>query len=120
MNIYPRLKKEFTKEEIISQYENNEIDINFIAEYISTQDNVYNKLIDRANFLEEENEQLKQLNKIVYVDKSKKVLDELEEWLEQMVKEWCSFDSMVISDRVLYYEETLKKLKELKGSKVDE
>ena len=45
MNSYPKLK-EWTKEEILNQIKNGEIDNEFIAEYISKRDRVYNKLID--------------------------------------------------------------------------
>lgn len=44
--------KEYTKEEIHEQIINGEIDHDFICEYISQRDRVYNKLIDRVNELE--------------------------------------------------------------------
>ncbi len=39
-------------------------------------------VLEYIDNLEKENQQLKQLNKVVYVDKSKKILDGLEMWLE--------------------------------------
>lgn len=44
------------------------------------------------------------------------ILDELEKWLEEEIKEWNDLESMMISGRVVYYEEVLEKLKKLKGS----
>lgn len=51
MNNFEKLK-EYTKEEIHEQIINGEIDHDFICEYISKRDRVYNKLIDRVNELE--------------------------------------------------------------------
>ena len=51
MNNFVKLK-EWTKEEIHEQIINGEIDHDFICEYISKRDRVYNKLIDRVNELE--------------------------------------------------------------------
>ena len=44
--------KEWTKEEIHEQIINGDIDHDFICEYISSRDRVYNKLIDRVIELE--------------------------------------------------------------------
>lgn len=51
MNSFAKLK-EWTKEEIHEQIINGDIDHDFICEYISSRDRVYNKLIDRVNELE--------------------------------------------------------------------
>lgn len=51
MNSFLKLK-EWTKEEIHEQIINGDIDHDFICEYISSRDRVYNKLIDRVIELE--------------------------------------------------------------------
>lgn len=49
MKVLPKIK-EFNKEELLKQFKNGEIDINFMCEYISKRDRVYNMLIDEVNF----------------------------------------------------------------------
>lgn len=44
--------KEFTKKELEQQLKNGIIDIDFLIEYTIKRDSVYNKLIDRVNFLD--------------------------------------------------------------------
>lgn len=51
MNSYPKLK-EYTKEEIHEQIINGDIDHDFICEYISKRDKVYNELIDEIDDLQ--------------------------------------------------------------------
>ena len=45
--------EEFTKEDLLKQLEEGKIDTNFLLDYIIKRDEVYNKLIDRINELEE-------------------------------------------------------------------
>ncbi len=52
MVTYVKLE-EFTKEDLIRQLEEGKIDIDFLLDYIVKIDEVYNKLIDRANTLED-------------------------------------------------------------------
>ena len=47
--LLPKIK-EFTKEELLKQFEMSEIDIGFLCEYIAKRDKVYNRLIDELNF----------------------------------------------------------------------
>lgn len=88
--------------------------------------NAINQLQQENKQLKEEIKKLKQLNQIVYVDKSEKILDELEKWLEEVIGKFeeygASFGltideeiSEYITDRISGYKNTLKKLKELKG-----
>lgn len=55
---FPKLE-EFTKEELYQQFEEDKIDIDFLFDYIVKRDEVYNKLIDRINELEEQKEGLR-------------------------------------------------------------
>ena len=50
---------EFSKEELYKQYKSGEIDIDYMCEYISTRDRVYNKLIDNITQLDKENMSLR-------------------------------------------------------------
>lgn len=52
MSKYLKLE-EFTKEDLIRQLEEGKIDTDYLLDYIVKIDEVYNKLIDRANTLEE-------------------------------------------------------------------
>jgi len=51
--------KEFTKEELYQQLDEGKIDIEFLFDYIVKIDEVYNKLIDRVNELEEQKKGLR-------------------------------------------------------------
>lgn len=52
--------KEFTKEELLEQFNKNEIDIDFICAYTEKRDKVYNKLIAYNNVLEQALNEIKE------------------------------------------------------------
>ena len=64
--------KEYSKDNIHEMIINGEIDHDFICEYISKRDKVYNMLIDKVNELQEKNNQLK--------DKMDKVFSRITLW----------------------------------------
>lgn len=73
--------KEYSKDDIHEMIINGEIDHDFICEYISKRDKVYNKLIDKVNELQQENKQLKKELKytVPIVEHNKIVSEKLKE-----------------------------------------
>ncbi len=68
--LLPKIK-EFTKEELLKQFEMSEIDIDFLCEYIAKRDKVYNRLIDELNF---KNSGFREIKEFVYKNSIPKYL----------------------------------------------
>lgn len=78
--------KEFSKEEILSQLENEEIDVDFLVDYIVKINHVYNELINDYNSLEKYNEKLR--DKYVEFKKGlNKVMRRSKIWKERYYRE---------------------------------
>lgn len=118
--------KEYSKDDIHEMIINGEIDHDFICEYISKRDKVYNMLIDKVNELQEENKKLKEkykatnkgLRKVLSKRlkwkrryyKEKYIKKELKKWLEE-IKEDRKYENDVY--RFTAYDDVLDKIKEL-------
>lgn len=72
----PKLE-EFSVEELQKQLNSKKIDKKFLAEYIVERDKVYNKLVDKLNDLERENQEYKEVidKAIEYIESNPLVLN---------------------------------------------
>lgn len=93
------------REEMIDQINN------LIESWYLKEADLNQKDIDSIKYLLEENKKLSQLNQEIYIDKSEKILDDLEKWLEEE-KQLNGDVTMKISEVSIAI---LEKLKELKG-----
>lgn len=92
------------KEELYDKCENMEQ--LFDKYYLPLLDKHYSKTYK----LQQENKQLRQLNKIIYVDKSEHILEELKKWLEEGRKVSLAHENSI---GVNFIEIVLDKIKEL-------
>lgn len=129
MTCFPKLI-EYTKEELHEQIINGEIDHDFICDYISKRDKVYNQFIDKIDELMKENKKLQEkygirtesYNKILLENSSLKdknkhyqyIIEQLENHLETEVNDWKDVEDTLTRGMVQEDRNILKMIQEMK------